>query len=256
MATENETQTDDLAAPVQPVAQINAWPLAEGERGLIVGQTGSGKTAFACHMLINHPRAPVVIYDTKIEPKFDQLPRARVTGDMREVHDLSLDDEVWNIIYRPPLTIAVDPEQMDAALLHHYHALAHCDVFIDELYTFASNGRAGPGALALLTRGRSKGITTIMATQRPAWIPRICLTEAQRYYVFRLSDRQDVKRLADVLPDFDRLYDRRLPRYDWYFYDPGQMLEPKRMPKIMLDSKLDTGYNDADIVARQSRAWF
>lgn len=250
MATANEAETVNVSAPA-----VEAWPLAEGERGLIVGQTGSGKTAFACHMLANHPRAPVIIYDTKIEPKFDALPRTVITSDMREAKDLSYDEEIYNIVYRPPLGVAVDPELMDSALTNHYYNLAHCDAYIDELYTFANNGRAGPGILALLTRGRSKGITTIMATQRPSWIPRICLTEAQRYYIFRLSDRQDVKRLGDVLPDFDRLYNRRLPRYDWYFYDPGQMLEPQRMPKITLDKQFDTGYNDSEIAIKQSRTW-
>jgi hypothetical protein len=49
-----------------------------------------------------------------------------------------------------------------------------------------------PGeVMALLTRGRSRNITTITASQRPAFLSRFALTEANHFFVFRDSTQQD-----------------------------------------------------------------
>lgn len=65
-------------------------------------------------------------------------------------------------------------------------------------------GRAGSGLIALLTRGRSKGISVLMSTQRPAWLSRFCFTEAQKYYIYRLTDRRDSKVLGEYIRVFSK----------------------------------------------------
>lgn len=177
-----------------------------GERVLVAGQTGSGKTvAMAAIARALSQRGRVAVIDTKIEPKYRALPRARL---VKHPRDFSSSESRFErrdgpavMIWRPSPDVAQDPQALDDVLYSLYHRYAG-NVVIDELYPFHTGGRAGPGLTALLTRGRSRGITTVMGSQRPTWISRFCVTEAQHYWCYRLVDRQDRKRLSEVIPEF------------------------------------------------------
>lgn len=212
-----------------------------GERALIVGQTGSGKTAFATWILLRLTTAPVIIYDTKEETKFPKLPNSVVVETMERVAK-EYDNPEWDyIILRPHVDMLAKPDMLDSLLYYHYQHFRHSVAYIDELYSFHNNGRAGPGIVALYTRGRSKGITTVASSQRPAMISRFCVTESQKVYAFRLGDKADRKRLSDVIPNFDK-YDLP-PKHGFYFYESGEDA-PELMRPIKLDASLNTGYVD------------
>lgn len=221
----------------------------DGERALIVGQTGSGKTAFAQWLIVRIPRAPIFIYDTKIEPKFDMLPNNTVVSTVEQMNKEFENEKVDYIIVRPHDDLLGKPEELDDFLYHHYMNFHHSVCFIDELYTFHNNGRGFKGLQALLSRGRSKGITTIGCTQRPVSISRLCITEAQKVYAFKLGDRQDRKRLADVIPNFD---DYPIPKnHAFYFFESGED-QAQLMRPVKLDKAYDTGYTDTQSVSSPS----
>lgn len=190
--------------------------LEPGQRGLLVGKTGSGKTQGALFML-RHMPTPVVILDTKIEPSFET---AFAPGSW------SMQDGLWTQadarsvhIVRPTPAESVDWMQIDA-WLGTFMERGPITIYIDELYqVHGTGGRAGPGLVGLLTRGRSKGVTLLMSTQRPAWISRFCLTESEKYYVYRLNDPKDRQRLADVTSR-DML--RAPRRFHFWFYQSGR----------------------------------
>lgn len=190
---------------------------ARGERMLIAGQTGSGKTTFATWLLERLENYPRIIIDTKIEPKFAAMPQSVVLDDWKEAVKISRKKAPpRHIVLRPSIEVASDWESMDALLMSHYREMRGLPIYIDEVYQVHSGGRAGPGLIGLLTRGRSRGITTIMSTQRPLWLSRYALTEAQRFAIFRLIDRQDRKRIGEVTPYPS---DAVLPRYYWAYWD-------------------------------------
>jgi hypothetical protein len=221
--------------------QANKFVPNQGERALIVGQTGSGKTAFACWLLLRIPHAPIFLYDTKEEEKFPKLPASVVVETMEQAAKYYDDEKVDYIIIRPPVEIIGKPELLDDMLFYHYNNFKHSTAYIDEAYTFASNGRAHKGMLAIYTRGRSRGITCIMSTQRPVLIPRVAITEAQKVFVFKLGDKRDRKTLSDVIPNFDEL---PLPeKHGFYFFESGEDNVELFKP-IKLDPSLDTGYTD------------
>lgn len=212
-----------------------------GERALIVGQTGSGKTAFVVWMLARVPIAPIIIYDTKDEPKFRRLPNSRVVVTMPEVAAAYEDETIDYIIVQPPVEMLGKPDELDEYLYYHYTHLRDSVAYIDEAYTFHNNGRPYKGLIALLSRGRSRGIMTIISTQRPQGIARLCITEAQKVYVFRLADKQDRKRIGDVIPDFG---DYPLPpKHGFYYFESGEDSANLFQP-VKLDRELDTGYTD------------
>lgn len=207
--------------------------------------TGSGKTGLALFMLKRLVQSPIVIYDTKIEPKFERLKNSRIAHDWAQVMTAADDDTIDYIIFRPSHR-DYKPDVLDEFLERHYFDLHNVPAYIDEVYSFHKNGQAGPGLTALLTRGRSKGITTLMSTQRPAWISRFCLSEADKNYIFYLSDIRDKKVLAGVIPKFDKLADP--PQFGhWHF--AARERKPVLYDKIKLEVGEDTGYSDITVPA-------
>lgn len=229
---------------------------AEGERSLIVGMTGSGKTAFLCWLLKRLPQSPIVIYDIKDEEKFPRLDFSTIVTTHEEILEAIDKAESDYIVVRPPADILGEPEALDHYLWQHYERLHGVTAVIDEAPAFHRNGRAFKGLTALLARGRSRGITTIVAAQRPAMISRSCITESQNLFCFYVGDGADKKRLSEIIPDFDRMADP--DEHGFYFFRAGSRAVHK-FGKVKLDPKLDTGYisrvlEAVDVVADNENA--
>lgn len=161
----------------------------------------------------------ILVIDTKIEPRYRGLPRSRIIADVSQAWEPETRYESREgptvYIWRPAIETVQDPEKLDEALLALYHRYRHV-IVIDELYPLHTAGRAGPGLTALLTRGRSRGITTVMGSQRPAWVSRFCLSETQHYWIYPLVDKQDRRRLSEVVPDMP--VESLIPRYHFLYY--------------------------------------
>lgn len=217
-----------------------------GERALIIGQTGSGKTAFARFLLSRMPGA--IIYDTKHEPKFNKLTKIVVKTVAEAMKAFREQETLEYVIVRPPVGVSFEPKLLDEMLMEHYEIGRNITAYIDEVYQFHVSGKAGPGLLALLTRGRSRGITTVMSTQRPAWLSRFCLTEAQRFYIFNLVDKRDWKTIGEIVPGSDGL--PKLPRYHFFYYD-YDLDRPVMYAPVPFDD--GEGYTD---VPQTTKRWF
>lgn len=229
-------------------APVSGFIPETGERAFIGGQTGSGKTAFAVHIMLRIPIAPIVIYDTKDEEKFLSLPNHRVVETMEQAalayHDVTID----YIIIRPNVELLGKPELLDDMLFYHYMHFHHSVAYIDEAGMFHNGARAYKGLIALMSRGRSRGITTIASTQRPRGISRLLLTESQRFYVFRFADLDDRKRISDVIPDFAK--EPLPPKHGFYYFQSGEDA-PILFQPVKLDKQFDTGYVDVPKVDSQ-----
>lgn len=209
-----------------------------GERAFIAGQTGGGKTAFAVWMLLRMQQTPIIIYETKEEPKFLVFPNMRVVRTQAELTEAYHDQEIDYIVVRPELDVVIDPNALDEMLFYHWFHYRNSVAYVDEAYMFHNNGRHGRGLVALYTRGRSAGITTIMATQRPSWISNFTISESQRYYAFYLEMEADKKKLKPALVDLPDP-----PKFGFYYWESGQKF-PTRYGAVKLAKGLDTGYTD------------
>lgn len=223
-----------------------------GERAFICGQTGSGKTAFAVWLLGYMPGT--LIYDTKEERKFSALPKSVRVATMDEARKALRENKGGEAVYdfvilRPSVAETLDSEMLDTMLQYHYENLRGIGAYIDEVFMFHNGGRVGPGLMSLLTRGRSRGITLTMSAQRPAWLSRFCLTESQRFYVFRLVDRADRQRLGEIIPGLSR--DEQPEKYHFQYFDFDQDGPAYFLP-VPLDNPESHGYiDDAD----DSKTW-
>ena len=214
---------------------------ATGERALIVGQTGSGKTLFAFWMIANY-LPDGIIYDTKIEPKFASLPNSKIVTKWADVKKLwEKKEDTRFIVFRPSVRDTLDPEVLDNYLELHYQFFRHSLAYIDEVYQFHNNSRPGPGLLSLLTRGRSRGITTIMSTQRPTGLSRFAWSESQKFYIFKLQDMRDRKTVEAIIPNFSDL--PIAPKYHAYYYD-FDLEAPLLLSPVTLDGTVFAEYID------------
>lgn len=206
-----------------------------GQRELIIGPTGSGKTQFAGWMLRRLEESPIIIYDTKGEESFPLLPKATIVTDWDGVHEAANNDEFDYVILRPDET---EPEELDGYLMAHFEDFEGVPAYIDEIGDFHSrSGHAFSGLMHLLRKGRARGQTTIMSTQRPSNISRFCYTESQKFCVFSLVHEDDQKHVAKFIPGYKAL--EQPDRYGFYYYEVGDKA-PHLIPPIALDKPLDT----------------
>lgn len=219
------------------------WLPLPGERAIVIGQTGSGKTVLNLHLLQNLTTTPVIIYDTKEEPKFERLPHSRLVFDPDRLHEAVDDLTVDYIVFRPPIEMLPDWRALDDLLTLHYHEFRGVDAYIDELYQFhGASGSFGKGLNALYTRGRSRGITLIGSSQRPAKISSLCLSESQHVYVFHLNKKLDRKKVAD---DTGMEESPQPPRHHfWHFRTDQPGAAPVLHSPVPLPVGFDPGYTD------------
>lgn len=188
--------------------------LSPGSRTLIAGKTGSGKSTGAVYMLRNS-RQKWLIVDPKGDDKIATLKPAYITSlDPKEV------ERAWKAGYQyvalspPPLAT---PQEVDLFLLECFQTFKNFGIYVDELYFIHTNGRAGAGLVAILTRGRSDKITFCGATQRPAWISIFCLSEADYICQYRLQLEKDRDKIFNVTNKMEML-ENPPKEYSWYYY--------------------------------------
>lgn len=161
------------------------------DRALFVGQTGSGKTTLAQYLAASRPY--VVALDPKGTLKWPGF--TRVTT-WEAAAGLSVREHP-RVIYAPDFH-----EMNDAEAINHFFAWVYerrnCTLYIDELYAVSTSTQFPEYMQACYTRGRERRVETWGATQRPARIPQMCITESEHIYCFRLRAPQDREKLEEV----------------------------------------------------------
>jgi hypothetical protein len=184
-----------------------------------VGQTGSGKTTLARRLI---PRYSYVLaLDPKIqlgatdEDPEGCLPGFTLARSPEELVEVAQDSD--HLQYRP------DPEYQGIETWDQVYRWAfdrrRTFIYTDEVNLVCRGNLPTDGMRACVTSGRERGIGMLHATQRPAGIPRILLTESEHYYVFRLEAKDDRKRLAEgEVPEV--IIEQ--PAAPWWFYYKGR----------------------------------
>lgn len=92
-------------------------------------------------------------------------------------------------------------------------------LYYDELAYVASGSdfrQTAPNYYYAITTGRSHGVGVWGSVQRPAWIPRIALTESDMRYTFFLRTENDRKTVEGLMGDDVPWEALRQKRYAWY----------------------------------------
>lgn len=204
------------------------------QRLVIFGATGSGKTNAAMWQLSerNFHVKPWIIYNFKNDELIDGIEGTQPL-------------ELGAPLPQRPGIFVVHPypgqeQEVDDQLTEIWHQ-ENIGVYVDEGFMIPRNSQ---GFRRLLTQGRSKHIPMITNTQRPVWMDRFVISEAEFYQVFRLQHRKDLQAVQEFVPnpdpDKDHPLDERLPEYWSFYYDVGRNQLMKIRPVPDPDAIADT----------------
>lgn len=191
------------------------------KRTTILGRTGSGKTvAGIWHLsLRNWREMPWVILDYKGDSLIGKLPAKVIT-------DWKVPTEPGLYILKP---LAKVEDDIVEAFLWRMKEQGNVGLYVDEGYMLPYDGKSD-ALNAILTQGRSLRVPTIILSQRPVWLSRFVITEADFFQVFWLNDQRDRVTLESVIPAGVR---ERLPEYCSFYFDVGadELLKLRPVPR-------------------------
>lgn len=194
-------------------------------RVVVLGRTGSGKSQFAIALLStrNWTEMPWVIIDYKGEELLKEI-LEKSKGALKVLKVTDKPPKVPGLYYMSPKPI-VDDEAVNAFLWKMY-AQEDIGLFVDE--GFALPQKRGSPFDILLTQGRSKHIPVIVLYQRPVWMSRFAIAQADFFAVFEQNDMRDLEITCSFVGEKGQSKREvmtqlnSLPRYHCLWYDVGE----------------------------------
>lgn len=187
----------------------------QGEHFALIGPTGQGKT----NMLINllPLREYIAVIATK--PQDDTMDALAEQGYkiLKRWERISAKKFPRRILW--PDATSLDSDTVQQTEFHHAFALIYRSgkwtIAIDELWYIVNVLSLGKDVKTFLLQGRSLGVSMIMCTQRPAWVPLEVYDQSTHLMFWRDNDETNLRRLSgisyrsasllrDIIPDLDR----------------------------------------------------
>lgn len=166
------------------------------QRTIILGRTGAGKSQFAIALLSTRDwhLKPWTIIDYKGEDLLEDI-RAETKGAIREIKVTDNPPTSPGLYYMRPSPV-IDDDAVNAYLWKVWKNGDH-GLFIDE--GFALPQKHGGAFDVILTQGRSLHIPVICLYQRPVYMSRFAVAQADYFAVFDQNDIRDLKTTAQYV---------------------------------------------------------
>lgn len=194
--------------------------LGREQHGFIVGENGFGKTELARRIIEDRFKKRSVVYDPKHSRNISGW---KDTGHVFFYSQDAIARNEWakkraaRIIYRPPLSEIDDVHAQDE-IFRWVFERGGTRLYVDECSSLLGESRPSRYFKFCLTQGRELGLSILCATQRPASIPIITMSEASKFYLFHLNMEEDKARMAKITSISDA-WQSELNEFEFYFYD-------------------------------------
>lgn len=166
------------------------------DRFVMIGKTGCGKTTLAQYFVEDSNAPFSVTWNPKGSDAILRWDQKHVTT-LGQLYDAA-DDEERRLIYTPNPFLAEDARNQEE-LFYWVYENKNRRFYIDEATAIVYSGVKVPrGLLALINRGRERGVSVGTATQRPSGVPMNILSESEHYYVFKTLLPQDRARVEAI----------------------------------------------------------
>jgi hypothetical protein len=195
---------------IQRVASASAFKIKRSERVFFVGKTGSGKTSLAKALL--YQQHHLAILDPKHTFTLPSFWKHSIYKDMNGVQN-HVDEST--IIYRPSLD---DMEKGCDPFFFWAFDRHNTLVYVDEAIRVTRGSRIFPGYQTVLQLGRERNVGCWTSTQRPRSVPLAIMTEAEHYFIFRLTSREDRTRIHDWL-GYDEVMEPVRDSHGFFYYN-------------------------------------
>lgn len=193
-------------------------------RVMVLGRTGSGKSQFSIALLStrNFDEMPWIILDYKGEDLIIDILEA-TKGTIKKI---SVNDNPPKApgLYYMKLNPSMDDEALNLFLMK-VHKQGNVGLYIDEGYP-VPQGHRSPFNI-ILTQGRSLHIPIIVLYQRPVYMSRFAIAQADYFAVFEQNNLRDLKTTEDFIKPMKgpkneviSVYSD-LPQYCCLWYDVG-----------------------------------
>lgn len=196
------------------------------QRMAIFGRTGSGKTQFGAWGLSKAPFniIPYVIVDYKGDKLLNSIDRAKEIG----FNEVPKHPGIY-ILHAEP-----DDEEEIEKWMRLVWARENVGLFFDEMYMLPQK-RA---LRSILTQGRSKHIPAFCLSQRPVWVSRFVISEADFIAAFHLHDPDDRKAIQRLMPS--ETLKNRLDEFHCWWFDVSKDTLLRLSPVPDAEEILDT----------------
>jgi energy-coupling factor transporter ATP-binding protein EcfA2 len=170
----------------------------QGEHIGLIGPTGQGKTTLLTQLLPLHPY--VVVFATK--PKDESMQRLIRTGYYPIQRWQSLDPQKFPRRVLWPDASALNSDTHQSNVFHDAFAKIYREggwtVAIDELWYVINILKLDRDVKTYLLQARALGISLLVATQRPAWVPLEVYDQSTHLFFWRDNDENNLRRLSGI----------------------------------------------------------
>jgi hypothetical protein len=205
----------------KPPIDVSEWRQIEmgpNDRAIMIGRTGCGKTTLGKYFVEDYKKPYSIVYDAKISQNIGNWNgHQQVTSWKEYLEYIDEWDEYPRIIYRPTMAESLSAEYQEAFFANVYER-QNCRLYIDEAYAVLGGTNPSFHLQAILSRGRERGISTIIATQRPKRIPLVFKSEVEHMYIFSMNLQEDIL-VVSQNTDIDPYEIRDLENYQFIYYN-------------------------------------
>lgn len=176
----------------------NSFHWEQGEHVALIGPTGSGKTSFLARIL--DKRAYVAVTSTKPRDTTMDYLVSRGYQVFQHWPSISAKQAPKRVIWPDAKDIDSDENQKEVftdMFRRIYREGGWCLV-IDEGYIFSEELRLKKYMRLIWSQGRSNGISFVVGTQRPRWIPTEMYDQSRHLFFWRTEDDRMLDTMGDI----------------------------------------------------------